>query len=84
MTAPTTGGTAEVYLSLLPSGGSEVILLGATLFSDQNAVGDHETQALGTSIILLPGDLLRFFTYDSSTGGTINYRCGWKITEFDA
>ena len=49
-----------------------------------NNVGDTDRDSIGQSLILNAGEVLRSYTTDLSTGGTMRYLTVAKITEFDA
>jgi hypothetical protein len=82
ITAATTAGRRSIYVKLTrPSVGSAFIF---NLQILTNNVGDVQTKGLGTSLLMLAGDILEGYTSDGSTGGTADYRLMAKITEFDA
>jgi len=81
-TAATTLQAAQAFLSITPSGGYETPLLTAHLFD--NTVGARADAFIGQSVTLNAGDIIKGYTFDSSTGGAIDYNMCLKITEFDA
>jgi len=81
-TAATTMGEVYVFLVIVPSGGSLKRLMIAC-FVD-NTVWVKDKAYGGVGILLRAGDAVNANTADSSTGGTVDYYCGAKITEFDA
>lgn len=70
-TAATTAGTFGAKFQLL-LGGTEIVLIGL-IFSRSNTVGDHDRLQVPAGIWLRPGDMIRFTTFDTSAGGTIDY-----------
>ena len=53
------------------------------VWSRDNTIGPGYTEQLGETAILEAGDLLTQFTQDLSTGGTVDYRQGYIVAEFD-
>lgn len=80
--AATTPGRRKIMVQLTKAGGGSAQIFNLQIIT--NNVGDIQTKALGTSILLLSGDTLSGFTADESTGGTVDYRLMAKLTEFDA
>lgn len=80
--APTTAGLVMAYISVQPSGGSETTIAYAIHLNA--TVGTFDKTLVGASIMLFPGDVLRGYTIDLSTGGTMALNVSAKLTEFDA
>ena len=68
----TTAGIAEIYVTLTPSGGTEVDVwrIGFT----GTAVGSRGAAFNNPGLMLGAGDVLKVYTVDSSTGGACDYR----------
>lgn len=84
VTAATTAGNKEANAAFTPSGGTTTNLAQAYLTSDENTVANRDQVVFGTSMLLLPGDVLDLRTADAGTGGTVRYFAFGKLTEFDA
>ena len=82
-TAATTAGVAGIWWSLQPSGEAEGGLFNSVNFVS-NDVGVGGIGALGVTVTLFSGDVIRGSTRDTSTLGTCDYSMTHKITEFDA
>ena len=67
-----------------PIVGDEGIILIAYITSAETAVGAKELNMLGGNLMLQPGDEIKGYTGDFSTGGTVFYVLNYKLTEFDA
>lgn len=84
ITAATSASRAAAYCQYAPSGQDpsylDVIAL-AHIFT--NNVGDGDADRI-SGVFLYPGDTIKLWTSDVSTGGTCNYLTSYKITEFDA
>lgn len=65
-----------------PDGGSDKPLLRCLLKT--NNVDDYRQFELGTTMAMMPGDILTGYTVDLSTAGTCDYELRYKLTEFDA
>lgn len=78
----TSGRDVVDNITLTPDGGSAIDVAYLAYF--KNGVGDNQQIAVGSSMILLPGDEFASISRDSSTGGTITHVLIAKITEFDA
>lgn len=48
-----------------------------------NAVGDRIAYIIGQNILMNAGDQVTAYTFDNSTGGTINYNISLQLVEFD-
>ena len=48
-----------------------------------NGVGDSDRASVGHALLMQEGDVLEGWTHDTSSGGSVNYQCTTKITEFD-
>ena len=81
-TAASTPGRPKIYLTITPSGGYPITFLNIHIVT--NTVGDSAEFIAGASLTLMPGDSITVYTSDDSTGGTVDYSIGLKITEFDA
>lgn len=80
-TAATTAGVAAIYMTCVPYDGTETLIARAALTG--NTVGTAAGVNVGMNVLLLPGDVLRVYTSDSSTGGTCDYWAsihviGWR------
>lgn len=49
-----------------------------------NTIDDHDTIIVGNSVMLQAGEKITGYTFDISTGGSVDYNLTCKITEFDA
>lgn len=75
-------GVVFLTFDYTPNGGLLTNL--AVIDYGGNAVGDRVAEMVGSTFTMLVGDQLALFTSDSGTGGSVIYRLGVKITEFDA
>jgi len=82
VSAATTAGIVQDTWFLTKSGGTGVMVLRARM--RKNSVADQDSVNLGTTLLLLAGDIIELLTYDDSTGGTVDHQGAIKITEFDA
>jgi len=81
-TAPTTAGRVTTQITITPSGGSAA---GFLVIRWTSAVLDyHESMNVGNAGALAAGDMIQVMTADLSTGGTLDYSAGVKLTEFSA
>jgi hypothetical protein len=77
-----TPGMAAAFINYTPNGGAAVsVLIG---YQNSGAVNALDGQAVGSSMVLLPGDAISGQTSDASTGGSFTYLLTWTGTEFDA
>lgn len=53
-------------------------------YKNSNAVYDSGCLVIAPNILLTAGDILKLYTIDTSTGGTVDYHISAAITEFDA
>lgn len=49
-----------------------------------NVIGDKDHEIITNKIDLIAGDTVDLRTFDLSTGGTVDYVVGAKLTEYDA
>ena len=82
-TAAAPVGTVAIWWTIQPQDGTERTIFHAVEFYDNN-VGFNGKGALGVTVTLFSGDILRGKTRDAGTGGTLDYSMTQKITEFDA
>ena len=82
VTAATEADTAVAVFKFTPSGATGYYILRSSIRT--NNAGDKEDKAIGTTLVMCPGDKIQAFTFDLSTGGTCSYLLTMKITEFDA
>jgi hypothetical protein len=82
--AANTPAAAKAAWKITPAGGSAVQFLKADLWLTQNATGDKDYYQLSLNLVLCSGDKIEGVTSDDSTGGTIGYVLGYKLSEFDA
>lgn len=83
-TAATAPGRARARLVVDPVGFTEATFLVATLYDEENAVGDRIERNMGAAGFLGEGDVVRGLTSDTGTGGTVDYVLATKVTLFDA
>ena len=76
-------GGAAAYISVISSRDGVNVQAFSTYLFD-NAIGAADRQDFNGTLILLAGDILRAYTYDFSTGGTVAQVLEMKGTEFDA
>jgi len=81
LTAGVAAGFCASRFKLTPKGETEKELL-TVQFLDNN-VGYTKNFGIGQSITMFQGDVLKGYTLDLSTGGTVNYQLSVKLTEFD-
>lgn len=74
-------GLCGGYLRIDRGGGNITIIQTAYSLA---AIGDSQSQHTGSQILLLAGDIAKFYTFDLSTGGSNNYDFAACIIEFDA
>lgn len=70
-TAATVAGTFGAKFQVL-IGGTEIILVNV-VHSTSNTVGAYDKMIVPLGIWLRPGDMIRVTTFDTSTGGTVDY-----------
>jgi len=83
-TAATTAGNKEARWEYQPSGGSALTVMCVELRASQNVVDTLEKEIAYPSFTMYPADVLQGRTFDTGTGGDIEYRLYYKLTEFDA
>jgi len=71
-----------VYWQIAPSGEEAAYIILQADFCT-TIVGTKDIDALQTTMLLFPGDILLAKTFDASTGGTCRFRLSYKLTELD-
>lgn len=72
-TVATTAGESIVYLTVTQPGETEVTWRKISLVA--NTVGASSISQVAHEILLEPGAVVKAYTADNSTGGTVTYRC---------
>jgi hypothetical protein len=75
---------AQSAVLITPAVGDQFTALSAYLPTALNNLKDTGSALTSGNLMLHPGDVLEFWTWDGSTGGTIFYGLSYKLTEFDA
>jgi len=74
-------GFVNVNFSITLGGQAAISFMGLVQYG--NAIGDQERDTLGVIMMLFPGEIITGASADGSTGGTVDYHIGYKITEFE-
>jgi hypothetical protein len=79
-TAATTVGESRLYVTVTPAGGSETTVLITGM--NNNSVGARAgtTQTMG--FYLGPGDIVKVYSSDASTGGAIDYYASIQLVQW--
>lgn len=80
VTAATTVGIYYLKIGVLLGGVTECTLIQAT--SRDNTVGAVMNMVLPNQIYLRPGDVIKTWTADTSTGGAVNYAMVLLLTTY--